>query len=121
MPYAKEGANADAKYILRKHDVVNVMRSKLASAYSGRLLGVDFGSYILKGIKAEDSADKAWPELLKKHIKRSLSRRARNWLKDSVLTKPKVDGNVLAFRVFMIVRMHEILSNDSTTIRAASD
>jgi hypothetical protein len=56
-------------------------------------------------------------ERIKSLVPRFVKTWLRELLKPSLRDKaprPKVDGNVLAFRVFIIIKMHKTLKSDST-------
>lgn len=116
IEYAKFGANADPKDILRNSEAVDLFKRKIGSEYARILLSHDLVDYILNSIRMENSGSTPSAGSLKYHIKRLVPRFAKNWIKDNV-SQPRLDGNVLAFRVFIIIRMHQILSDDCNLIK----
>ena len=111
IPYANKEANAAPKNLLKKKEIVEVIKAKLKSESAKHLLGRDFVNYVLAGIQPENFSSQGATEKIKMAVKSAIPRFIRNRLRDNGL-KAKVDGNTLAFRVYIIVRMHEILSSD---------
>ena len=111
IPYANKEANAAPKDLLKKKEIVEVIKAKLQTESTRHLLGTDFVNYVLAGIQPENLSSQGATEKIKMAVKSAIPRFIRNRLRDNGL-KAKVDGNTLAFRVYIIVRMHEILSSD---------
>ena len=111
VPYASKEANAAPKDLLKKKEIVEVIKGKLQTVAATDLLGIDFVNYTLAGIQLENLASQSATKKLKTAIKLVIPRFIKNRIRDNGL-KAKVDGNTLAFRVYIIVRMHEILSSD---------
>ncbi len=111
VPYANEGANASPSTILRNKEIVELMREKLSSDEARRIFGGDFLDYVLGQMRDEGSSASKKPDRYWGSIKRLVPRFIKNRIRD-VAAKPSLNGNVLAFRVFLVVRMHEILNAD---------
>ena len=111
VPYASKDANASPKNLLKQNEVVEVLTNKLQSENARHLLGTGFIDYVLAGIQRENLSSKKATGKMKMAVKSVVPKFVRNRLWDTGL-KAKVDGNTLAFRIYMIVRMHEILSYD---------
>ncbi|MCK0769394.1 hypothetical protein [Chromohalobacter canadensis] len=111
VPFAVKVANANPKDILRGKACVDLMRSEISSNYSSDLFGPGFADKIISGIKVGED------ELRKRSMKGLVSSfvpiSIKNRLRDTV-ARPSVDGNVLAFRVFMVIKMHKMLTSDSS-------
>lgn len=111
IPYARSGATAASGRILARPDVVQVLKARIDMASTKDLLGGNFAHYILNGIRtsspgASEKRTSRHP-LRKKIVPRFVINKLRG-----LKSRPSVDGNVLAFRAFLIVRMHEMLSED---------
>jgi Asparagine synthase len=111
IPYASKDANATSKDLLKKKEMVEVIKTKLQSEYARQIFGTEFINYVVGGIQVEDFSSQGTTKKIKIAMKSVVPRFVRNRLRDTGL-KAKVDGNTLAFRVYIIVRMHEILSSD---------
>ena len=120
ISYARHGATASAKAILTRPDLVRFLREQIESESAKQLFSEAFVHRILNGIKTTETA----PQDHKKSRSASLAKFARRFVKRKLKEgrrKPNLDGNKLAFRVFLIVRMHDLLSKDGKhleTIRA---
>jgi hypothetical protein len=112
IPYAQRSAIADRRDLLHRDDVVALMRSRLSSDRAVDLLGEPFLRYVLEGIRTAGARPKGRVARFKAAIKALVPRSVKNRLWDTVAA-PKVVGNVLAFRVYVMLRMHEVLSSDS--------
>ena len=114
IPYASKGANASPGEILKRKDFVDLLKYEINSHYARQKLPEEFLDFILKGIKEENISiltEKRLSGSCKDIIKAFLPRIVKNWLRDKGLS-PKVDSNVLAFRVYMIIKMHKIIGED---------
>src|SRR5688572_31467725 len=118
VPFASEGAIANINSLLKKKEVVELMRKKLASDSANRVFIGDFLAYVLGGTRVESAPRKGKGKSSWRAIRSLVPRFVKNWIRDLAL-KPSVDGNVLAFRVFLIVRMNEVLSADCAAIASA--
>ncbi|GAB3544316.1 hypothetical protein GCM10027343_19290 [Noviherbaspirillum agri] len=111
VPYANEGANASPGSILRKRELVQMMRRKIQSDEAKQIFDSEFLNYVLSGMKEEGnptaSDEKRPGSKMKSFIPRSLKNRIRD-----LLLKPSLDGNVLAFRVFLLLKMVEVMQAD---------
>lgn len=112
IAYADKGANLPPRDILRKKEVVNLLKQKIQSEHARDIFGPDFVSFILKGIKT-GSVNQASKRSLEQKIIRLIPPFIKNRV--SKVYSPAIDGNILAFRAYIIIRMHEILSNDCKT------
>lgn len=112
VPYANKEATASADDILRKGPVVELLYHLLRSEYARTVFSSEFLIYITKGITREGSSSKMTSGSVKKYIKKLIPRSIKNVLRDTGVAAPSADANRLAFRVYMIVRMHQILSED---------
>jgi hypothetical protein len=116
VPYAKEGANASANSLLRKREIVELMRNEIQSGAARRIFNRHFLEHVLRCIRDENGSNKqskakTW------RIKSLIPRFIRSKIRDLV-AKPSLDGNVLAFRVFLILRMHRVLNSDRAEVAA---
>lgn len=107
--YADKGANLPPRDILKKEEVMNLLRQEIQSERAREIFGPDFVSFILKSIKT-DSVSQASKRSLEQKIINMIPSFIKNLA--SKAYSPVIDGNILAFRVYIIIRMHEILSND---------
>jgi hypothetical protein len=118
VAYAKERATASPESLLRKDEVVELMRNEIRAEAAERVFDRRFLEWVLRGTRSEGAAAtksraSTWRSAIKSLFPRSVRTRMRE-----LVTKPSLDGNVLAFRVFLILRMHQVLSSDCTAVAA---
>jgi asparagine synthase len=118
VPYAKEDANENLHSVLRRREIVELMRNRLQSEGAKSVFDRAFLDYVLRCIRDEDSPGKEGNERTWHRFKSLVPRSMKNWIRDRV-AKPSLDGNALAFRVFLILRMHEVLNSDCAEVAAA--
>ena len=111
IPYASKDANATPKDLLKKKEIVEVIKAKLQSENAKQIFGTEFINYVVDEIQLEKFSNQGAAKKIKMAVKSVVPRFVRSRLRDTGL-KAKVDVNTLAFRVYIIVRMHEILSSD---------
>lgn len=116
IPYASKDANATPKDLLKKKEIVEVINTKLQAEYARQIFGTDFINYVVAGIQLENFPNQTTTKKIKMAVKSVVPRFVRNRLRDTGL-KANVGGNTLAFRIYIIVRMHEILSSEIQLFR----
>lgn len=116
IEYANCNAEADAWQILRQKNIVNLLNNELSSEHAKTLFPNEFLDSVLKGITSNKK------EIQSKKISSSLKSSFKNitppFIKKSLqkLIHPKIDNNILAFRIFIICKMYEILNNDTKSM-----
>jgi hypothetical protein len=119
IPYARRAATAPAEDILKRPDVVQLMKARIDSASARELLGEKFVLFTLSGMRTngEKSSNRS-----RSHV--ALLKRLTSGIVKARLQrlrpKPQLDPNVLAFRVFVILRMNEILQQDAMSCRSTA-
>jgi asparagine synthetase B (glutamine-hydrolysing) len=109
VPFASKRAIDFGDDVLRRQDVVGLMRELLSSDYADALLGAPFGRFILGRLDSPATQRSRRRTSRAQRLKSIVPRALRNWLRDAAVGQT-VDGNVLAFRAYLIVRMHQMLS-----------
>lgn len=107
VPFANKGANAHPKDILRNKPIVELMKREIDSPSARQFLGTEFIDFVLSGIKEHRPERKAGKKTLKAVISAHLPQFVKNLLRDTIMP-PQMDGNVLAFRVFIILKMQTL-------------
>jgi hypothetical protein len=120
VPYAVEDANVNLNSFLGSKAVAALVRAKLRSAAAKSVFDEEFLDYVLRGAghgndPGRENERRAW-----RRVKSLVPRPLKNWIRD-LAARPSLDGNVLRFRVFLIVRMHEILQADCAHASAARE
>ena len=119
-----DGANASLNNILRQEKITTMLKKELSSNNAKSIFPAEFLDYILAGIKTERQikTNKSSLTSLKSSIKRIAPIpiiNAIQFIKNAMRQArglPSIDHNRLAFRVFLICRMHTILHDDSTSV-----
>ncbi len=121
LPYADKDklAPESLEDILRKGPIVELMLGTLHGDHARSLFSPEFLTWIERGITPGDSSRSSNTGSLKKKLKKLIPKSIRERLLGSGAVKPSVDGNLLAFRVYILIRMHQILSEDCNKIRAS--
>jgi asparagine synthetase B (glutamine-hydrolysing) len=111
--FATQRADASPSNILMENQFVNLLKNELGSIDAKSLFPDDFLDFILKGIRSESrvAAKKVDSSSLKTRINKLVPPFIKNFLREKYLLH-SIDPNVLAFRVFLITRMNNILKND---------
>lgn len=116
VPFASQRALAFAEDLLKSRAFVGLMREELDSASARQTLGSAFIDHVLSGLNERRTMSRTGRqrEAIKRRIKSKLPRSVKNWFRDRTV-RPTVDANVLAFRVFMILKMRALLSMRART------
>ncbi len=111
VPFATKHAIGSPYDILQRKEVVELLRAELTSEYARRTLGAGFVEFVSRGLRAPaNGAQRPRRRLVNvTRIRASVPRVVRNWLRDAAVGQ-RVDGNRLAFRVFIVLKMHRALS-----------
>jgi len=114
--FAKIGANAPPYEILRQPEVVKLMMEDLSSDTAGRIFPSEFLGKVMRGIESFDKNKGLVTTSLaaRRLVALNIPPRFTTLIYDK-LKKPTVDGNVLAFRVLIIIRMSRLLNLDRET------
>lgn len=114
IPYAKYSAIAQSKNILKSKEVVENILKALNTKLAEHLLPQELLGYIksnMKNIEAHASTYQKKSRAVKETLRRILGKQVKRLVKNYVI-KSNLDVNILAFRAYIIVRMHEILLSD---------
>ncbi|WP_280541586.1 hypothetical protein [Chromohalobacter sp. 11-W] len=112
IPFAVKIANGNPENILREKACVDLMKSEISSDYSVGLFGSRFIERVVGEVKVDDNESRKRSRSIKGLVSSFLPIAIKNRLRDTV-ARPTVDGNVLAFRVLMIIKMHKMLTLDA--------
>jgi hypothetical protein len=113
IEFATSAATASPGDIFKGKRLAGVLRSELSSDYAKKIFREEFLDLILKGIKTEpeEKISKARSASLRSYAKKYLPLFLIRAMR--MFSPPAVDKNVLAFRIFLISKMNEILKEDS--------
>ena len=112
IDFATSEAIASRREILKQKDFVEFLKNELSSDSAKKLFSTEFLDFILMGVKSEGAQkSKASSRSLKSFIKRLFPNFLRASLKR--VSPKKLDHNTLAFRVFLISRMNQVLTESA--------
>ena len=117
VPYADKLATAKLEDILRNSSIVDLLKDTIQGDYARNIFSSEFLEWVDKGITSGRTYSNMKSDTIRKSIRKLIPRAIKNLLMDSGAVRPGLDGNVLAFRVYIIIRMHQILSEDCNRVR----
>jgi len=112
LPYAKKSAIDSPKNLLQRREFVDFLNEKFLSSSSKQLLGNEFINQIMSGLHVQDLTHKKRDKSHYQHFKKFIPKPVKSLFREHI-RKVCIDNHVLAFRVYLIIRMFEILQNDS--------
>lgn len=114
IKYASKNAIANSKDILKSNEVITLFARKLSSPHAKSLFHEDFLNLILNNLKVKNSKnqDKVSTSNTKQKIMDMAPNFFLNFIRKYII-KPKLDYNVIAFRIFIICSIHQLFDEDS--------
>ena len=117
IPFAQYSALARKARILGSADAVKVLRSTAKSDLAYALLPHALLDTLSKNIKHYEASNRTLRRRALNLVGYSLRQNVKRILPRSE-PAPKLSFNALAFRVLVICKMHEVLTQDSTTVKS---
>ena len=122
IPYAVRSAIDTPTNIFRSPDLVDLIKSEIGSI-DGGLLPSSLLGFLDKNTRVQKTDGPSRPETHAKYLLPSrlretlgaITRRPRGLYRDR-FKKPVLDPNILAFRVFIIYRMHRMMNEDAGSV-----
>jgi asparagine synthetase B (glutamine-hydrolysing) len=113
IEFAVSPSSASQHEILTQERFVKMLKNELSSESAKRLFSPEFLEFVQQNIRSKGHAESVKPTLfsLKSFARKIVPRFLKDALRNKVVL-PKIDSNILAFRVLMIIRMNKILSED---------
>jgi hypothetical protein len=116
--FAKYWAAESATGILESPRIVRVLREYLSSSHTDVVVPRKFTSYVLSGLatRSESRRPAGW-----RSLRRTAASHLPPWILKSKKKKSHVGAlrpNLLAFRIYLMARMHEMLVEDAASFRA---
>jgi hypothetical protein len=114
VPYAKRHAEAVITNSVRQKKVVDLIVEELKSDLGRELFPEELLTQVLSKIKTSDSKkhNEARPFSIVLILKRLLPPSVKNFLKDHATSRIFMDYNLVAFRMFTIIRMNRLLKSE---------
>jgi len=112
IDFAMSAAVASSREILKQRQVADFLKNELMSDHPKKIFPAEFLKFVVTGIKTESKEKKV--KANSSSIKLFIKKRSPNFLKAAakkVLSR-NIDHNILAFRVFLISKMNEILNEN---------
>lgn len=112
IPYARHHAEALITNSVRQKRVVDLIVEELNSNPAKNIFPKDLLTQVISKIKISESQkhNEARPFSILLLLKRLLPRPVKNYLKDHISSKMFLDYNLIAFRMYIILKMHKLLS-----------
>ncbi len=113
IDFATKDATATPKNILVQKDITELIKKELSTKEAKAIFPTDFLEYISKGIKTQQQTKTSKSSLssLKDFVKKIMPQYLKNAIKDKA-PLASLNHNTLAFRVYIICRMHAIIKDD---------
>ncbi|WP_282123435.1 hypothetical protein [Algibacter mikhailovii] len=117
IAYAKEGATQSPSAIFKQKGIVNILGKELSSDLAHELFPEEFLSHVLEKINKVNTNDinktKSFSikALIKKNTPGNLKATIRNLIRNRMPSSNTIDYNTLAFRIYIIVKMKQILES----------
>lgn len=116
VPFAKRDATAKVSGVLKQKQIVELISKELTSNTANELFPQEFLTDVLNNINIleveKEKSTEAFSVVL--FIKRITPRFLKSFMRSKApsLTLPSIDYNVLAFRIYMVVKMNQMLKNN---------
>ncbi|MEI7847340.1 MAG: hypothetical protein WCK35_16190 [Chloroflexota bacterium] len=112
IDYAKYAAVSTKENVLQSKPVVDFLQQELSSAITDAIFPREFIDYIRAGIDTiEDNPNPSRHLGFRKIIKSLIPKGLRSSVKNLAYTRPEMDFNTLAFRVYLISHMNKTFSS----------
>jgi hypothetical protein len=108
IPFSKKDSNTPLKDAVKKEEFVDLIKNELSSDYAEKLFPKPFLNQLVSNLKVKEISSQKESDLFKK-LKDITPKRVKTYLAHQN-PKLRLDENVLAFRVFIICRMHRKFS-----------
>jgi len=115
--YAKIDATAKEQDILKQRSFVELIRQELTSNYAEKIFAEEFLKSVLENMtvaQGKNAQQQKNKPSLKSTIKNIMPIWLINAIRDKVPATTKIGPNLLAFRIFIIIRMYRLLSTEKS-------
>jgi len=108
IPFSKKDSNTLLKDAVKKQEFVDLIKNELSSNYAEKFFPKSFLNQLILNLKVKGSSNQKESDLFKK-LKDIVPKKVKIYLAHQ---RPQLhlDENVLAFRVFIICKMHRKFS-----------
>lgn len=112
IDFARYPAVANPKDILKQQPVVKLLKDELEEQKSNHILSKELVSTVISQIVIKDATQKVNRRSFKDRAKKFVPFGLKKVIKKK-LSKPCVDFNILAFRLYIIGKMYQMLRDDA--------
>lgn len=112
FPIASLGANTNLKNVLSNDKVIRHLLDNIQSDNAKRLLGEEFIDFVTGSVESRSESNTGFKKQIKKYAAISLPKATKRWLRKKA-PLPKLSSVILLFRVYIIVKMEIILTEDA--------
>jgi hypothetical protein len=115
IPFAKHPALANHADLLKSPRLVAHLSAELNTRYARDLLSDELIDTVLRNVAVDDERWRRSATPIGSRIRHSLSKRLDELARRGT-PKPRMDFNVMAFRAYIICKMHEMLTDDARAL-----
>lgn len=113
IPYARFEATSHLKNIFSSHKIISEIITELNSENASLVLPKEFLNYSVEKISKKAMVNGSGQTLVKKYVKQFMPAKMKRLLRNTVMKK-EMDFTRLAFRAYILSKMHVIFSEDAT-------
>lgn len=118
IPFARSGANASLTEILRSQEMVRCLKEGVMKENS--VFPVEFINDIVSNLKVETkSTTIGFKSKLKKIANKLLPRALKQYLISNSKHLNNLDPNILAFRVFIVLKINDLINENIQSIKSS--
>lgn len=117
IEYATAGANQSKKTTLSSKEMVELLSTELSSHAASSVFSGEFIELLISKLRVKEGTKGK-----NKSLKSTLASYMPKWMRigaKTIVSKPGLDNNVLAFRAFIAVKMNQILAEDARALKNA--
>jgi hypothetical protein len=108
IPFSKKDSNTPLRDAVKKEEFVDLIKKELSSNYAEKFFPKSFLNQLILNLKVKEISSQNESGIFKK-LKEMVPKKVKTYLAHQN-PKLQLDENVLAFRVFIICRMHKTFS-----------
>jgi len=115
FPIASLGANTNLKNVLSNNEVIQHLLNEIQSEKAESIFDMEFIDFVKQSIERNSKGPNNVKKQLKKYIAIVLPKAAKRWIRKKA-PLPKLSSVILLFRVYIIVKMVNILTEDARAV-----
>lgn len=115
-PISNKSAETSMKTILQDQKVLNFLLNEIEKESSRSLMGDEFINFVVKSAEKVDANTNDVKRFIKKYLSLVLPKAIKKWVRKKA-PLPNLAPELLIFRVYILVCMHRILTEDASLIK----